>query len=349
MDLIDKLQELSLQAQKQRGRLETEEATKTALVLPLINALGYNVFDPSEVMPEFTADVGVKKGEKVDFAILMEDKPIILMECKSVDTDLKREHAAQLYRYFAVTDARFGILTNGLIYQFYSDLEKPNVMDDKPFFVFDLENVHERSVSGIKRFEKSQFDLAKILSTAADYKYRREIINLMEAQLKEPTEDFVRFVAGKVYTGSKTSTVIEDFTEITKQAMQLFVSEQIEARLKSVIASEAGATAINFEDEDDEDKITTTSVEIEGYFVVKAILHEVIDASRVIMRDTQSYCGILLDDNNRKPIARLHFNRAQKHLGLFDAEKNEERVPINNVNEIYKYADRIKETVGFYE
>jgi hypothetical protein len=307
------------------------------------------VFDPSEVTPEFTADVGVKKGEKVDYAILMDDKPIILMECKSVNAELRREYASQLYRYFAVTDARFGILTNGIIYQFFSDLEKPNVMDDKPFFVFDLLNVDERSVSGIKRFEKSQFDLAKILSTAADFKYRREITQILETQLKEPTEDFVRFVTGKVYSGRLTATVLEDFTEITKQAMRIFVSEQIETRLKSVIASEAGVAAIEFEDEEDEEKITTTPIELEGYFIVKAILHEVIDASRVIMRDTQSYCGVLLDDNNRKPIVRLHFNRAQKHLGLFDAEKNEERVPINNVNDIYKYAERIKETVSFYD
>jgi len=139
MDLIDKINEMAARIPKQIEHISTEEATKNALVMPFINALGFNVFDPTEVVPEFTADVGTKKGEKVDYAIVRDGKPILLFEVKCTGTDLNNVHASQLYRYFSVTEARFGILTDGVIYRFYSDLDAPNKMDEKPFFVFDLD------------------------------------------------------------------------------------------------------------------------------------------------------------------------------------------------------------------
>ncbi|RJP35803.1 MAG: hypothetical protein C4547_08835 [Phycisphaerales bacterium] len=127
MDLIDRLRELALRLPKQLPHLSTEEATKTALVMPFIGALGYNVFDPMEVMPEFTADVGMKKGEKVDYAILRNGQPIILFECKWSGCNLDEQRASQLYRYFSVTPARLGVLTNGVEYRFYSDLDEPDL------------------------------------------------------------------------------------------------------------------------------------------------------------------------------------------------------------------------------
>ena len=135
MDFIDHIRNLSQRAQKLRETLQTEEATKNALVLPFLTALGYDVFDPTEVVPEFTADIGSKKGEKVDYAIIKDNQPIILIECKKAGTNLDNEHASQLFRYFtAVLPARIGILTDGIIYRFFTDLEQPNVMDTKPFF-----------------------------------------------------------------------------------------------------------------------------------------------------------------------------------------------------------------------
>ncbi len=126
MDFIDHIHSLATKVQRQRGHIQTEEATKNAFVLPFIGALGYDVFDPTEVVPEFTADVGIKKGEKVDYAILQEGKPILLFECKQCGVDLDASHASQLYRYFSVTEARIAVLTNGLMYRFYTDLENPN-------------------------------------------------------------------------------------------------------------------------------------------------------------------------------------------------------------------------------
>ena len=155
MDLVERMREFSNQAPRRLEHIKTEEATKTSFVMPFIQALGYNVFDPTEVVPEYTADVGTKKGEKVDYAIVRDGRPIILIEAKSATSNLNEEHASQLFRYFSVTEARFGILTNGLQYRFYADLEKENHMDEKPFLIIDILNFDSRPMSQLKKFTKS--------------------------------------------------------------------------------------------------------------------------------------------------------------------------------------------------
>lgn len=361
MDLIDKIQELSAQLPRQLEHINTEEATKNALVMPFINALGYNVFDPTEVVPEFIADVGIKKGEKVDYAIMQEGKPIIIMEVKSIGTNLAQVHASQLFRYFTVCDARFSILTNGTEYRFHTDLEKPNKMDEKPFLIFDLADIDERLVTELKKFSKSSFDIEHILSSANELKYKREIRNLIEAEYNDPSEDFVKYFARQVYSGSLRQTVVEEFTEITKNAFREFVNMRIANRLKTALDSEAPQQYHETTVEDanigneidlaevDDDGIETTQEELDGYYIVKAILRKDVDASRVVLRDVKSYCGILLDDNNRKPICRLRFNRSQKYLGLMDKEKNEERIAIEKMDDIYDYADKLREIVAYYD
>ncbi len=361
MDFIDRIKELSARIRDlDLEKIETEEATKTAMIMPFINALGYNVFDPTEVVPEFTADLGTKKGEKVDYAIMQDGKPIMLFECKGCKADLAVVHASQLFRYFTVTEVRFAILTNGVVYQFYSDLDKPNRMDEKPFLIIDLLNFDEKLEDELKKFTKSSFDVEDILSTANELKYRREIVNLFALEFKSPSPEFVRHFASKVYSGQLRQTVIEEFTGITKNAFQQFVSDQFDNVIQKVrgismtdtsepevVPEMEGESSIP---DDDEAKRTTdfTDEEKEGFLVVKSILREVVDTQRIHHRDTLSYCGILLDDNNRKPICRLHFNRSQKYIGLFDEDKNENRVPLDSLDDIYKFADKLKATVANY-
>ncbi len=138
MDFHETIKGLAARTEKLKGSITTEEACKTAFVMPFLNALGYDVFNPDIVTPEFIADVGVKKGEKVDYAIKSDGKIIMLVECKPCGSDLAQQHMSQLYRYFSVTDARFSILTNGIHYWFYSDLDEKNRMDQKPFFQFNI-------------------------------------------------------------------------------------------------------------------------------------------------------------------------------------------------------------------
>jgi hypothetical protein len=357
MDFIDKIRELSARISKQLENIQTEEATKHALIMPFMTALGYNVFDPTEVTPELCADVGVKKGEKVDYAILRDGKPVILFECKHHAADLGKAHASQLYRYFGVTEARFGVLTNGILYWFYTDLEAPNKMDGKPFFEFNMLDIRESAVEELKKFSKSSFDLEFILTTASELKYTREIKRILIEQMQDPTDEFIRFFASKVYGGKLTQAVREQFGHLTKQAFKQVVNDQINERLKSALVTDAAmppqasevpsaATPAASSSETSSASETTTE-EWEGYHIVRAILREITPPKRVAMRDVQSYCGILLDDNNRKPICRLNFNAAQKYLSLFDAEK-EERIPIEGLDDLYKYAERLKAAVTKY-
>lgn len=358
MDLIDKIIELSAQATRQLPHLETEEATKNALIMPFIQSLGYNVFDPTEVVPEFTADVGTKKGEKVDYAIVQNGVPIILIEAKTSGSTLSINNASQLFRYFTTTDVRFAVLTNGTEYRFYSDLEKPNRMDEKPFLVFDILDVDEKVVAELKKFTKSAFNVDNILSSANELKYKREIRHIIDSEYNSPSEDFVKLLARQVYDGAMRQSVIEEFKEIVKAAFRDFINERIASRLQTAIDSETSTQDIepvavdedmsNSDDNaDNGDEIETTRDELDGFYVIRAILREVVEVERVALRDVRSYCGILLDDNNRQPIARLHFNRSQKYLGLFK-EKSEDRVAIDTVDDIYQYADRLKATVQEY-
>jgi len=359
MDFIDAIRELSARIPKQLPHIQTEEATKNAFVMPFINVLGYNVFDPTEVTPELNADIGVKKGEKVDYAILKDGKPIMLFECKWHGADLSKEHASQLYRYFSVTEARFGVLTNGIVYWFYTDLDAPNKLDAKPFFQFNLLDVREQDVEELKKFSKSSFDLTGVLSTATELKYTREIKRVMSEQLVAPSESFVKFFISEVNPGKLSASAREQFTHATQRALTSFVNDQINQRLKTALGSETRITPDDTvpqpKAETGEPKmaegqlVTTTNEEMEGFFIVKAILREIVEAKRVIMRDVQTYCGVLLDNNNRRPICRLWLNGSQKYLSLFDNEQRKEtKIPINGIDDLYGYADRLKATAGMY-
>lgn len=339
--------------------------------MPFISALGYNVFDPTEVTPELHADVGTKKGEKVDYAILKDGKPIMLFECKWHGADLSKEHASQLYRYFSVTEARFSVLTNGIQYWFYTDLDAPNKMDAKPFFEFNMLDIKEQDVEELKKFTKSAFDLNGILTTASELKYLREIKRIMAEQMNEPSEDFVKFFASQVYGGRMTQSVREQFTTMTRKALKQFINDQINERLKNALVSDTvvqveklpdlptvtngtamkptnGAASGTSGSEQAQGGKATTEEEMEALYIVKSILREEVSVKRIVMRDVQSYCGILLDDNNRKPICRLHFNTGQKYIGFFDGDK-EVRVAIERIDDLYQHADQLKATVSRYE
>jgi predicted type IV restriction endonuclease len=359
MDFIDALRELSARIPKQVPHIQTEEATKNAMVMPFIGALGYNVFDPTEVTPELNADIGLKKGEKVDYAILKDGKPIMLFECKHHAADLAKEHASQLYRYFSVTEARFGVLTNGIVYWFYTDLDAPNKMDAKPFFQFNLLDIREQDVEELKKFSKATFDLNGVLSTATELKYTREIKRVIGEQFASPSDAFVKFFITELNPGKLSAAAREQFTHATQRALTSFVNDQINQRLKSALGNETRITPdaepAPAKTEPTEasplprETISTTPEEMEGFYIVRAILREVVEAKRVIMRDVQTYCGILLDDNNRRPICRLWLNSGVKYLSLFDNEQRKEtKIQIKGIDDLYDYADRLRATAAMY-
>lgn len=358
MDFIDLLKQFSVRAEKLKDNVQTEEATKTSLIMPFFSqVLGYDVFNPDEFIPEFTADVGIKKGEKVDYAIFIENNPTILIEAKWCGEMLDK-HDSQLFRYFGTTHAKFGILTNGLIYKFYTDLEEQNKMDFKPFLEIDILNIKESLVPELKRFAKSNFNVDEIFNSASELKYSSEIKNYFASQLKDTSDDFVKFILSHTYDGVKTQSIIDKFKPIIKNSLNNYISELMNDRItsalkteQSVIASNETNSKIEKEEEMTEDlknKIITTKSELEAFYTVKAILSEMADASKIIYKDTVNYFSIIYDNNTTKWICRIKLDRSKNFLIVPDENKKEVRYDIENVNDLFKYKSLLIEIVRRY-
>ncbi len=342
MDFQIKIKELAKRIESLRNSVQTEEATKHSFVMPFISLLGYDVFNPNIVIPEFTADIGKKKGEKVDYAIIQDDEPLILIEVKTHTENLDN-HDKQLERYFTVTESRFGILTNGIEYRFYSDLDKPNKMDSKPFLVVNLLNLKDRDIKELERFSKENIDIEKILNMANKQKYIVQIKKIFKEESLEPSDDFIRFFATKSTERRLIQPVIEEFKTYMKIAFSEIVNDMVQDKINSLnsqLSVEIGNKVDN-ETENNDDGIVTTQEEMEGFYIVKSILAEKISLSRIIARDTKSYFGILLDDNNRKWICRLRFNTSQKYISLHEAEKEEIKYPIEKLEDIYSFREKL--------
>ncbi len=334
--------------------IDTEEATKTAIVLPFISqVLGYDVFDPTEVIPEYTCDVGMKKGEKVDFAIAKNGEIQILIEMKKVREPLNLQHASQLIRYFSASKARIAVLTNGQNWLFYTDLERANLMDNTPFLQLNMLDIDPYVVPELRKMTKTAFDLESVLAAAEEMKYVGEIKRTLSSMLATPDDDLVRLIVKKVYEGNATQAVRSAFTELTAKAAAQFINDRVNDRLKTALTSgqvhgstsEPDTTPAEV-DEQPIEAVTTTLEEHHGFNIVRAIIASEVPFNRVFLRDAKSYCAIIIDDNNRKTVCRLHFNRTQKYLGLFDADKAETRFPLDRVEDIYQYSDQLRETAA---
>jgi hypothetical protein len=357
MDFKDVIKQVSGRVEKLKENLQTEEATKNALIMPFLQALGYDVFNPLEVIPEFVCDIGTKKGEKIDYAIMKDGKPIILIECKHWKQDLTL-HDNQLLRYFHVSNAKFGVLTNGIIYKFYTDLETANRMDEKPFLEIDISEIKNNEIEELKKFHKTYFDIGNILSSASELKYTRELKEIINKEFTNPSPEFVKLIAKQVYDGIITPKLLEQFTVLVKKSVTGFISDTISDRLKSALKAESETennTTVETEaetspsDTGTESRIETTAEELEGFYIVKAILRNHIAIDRITYRDTISYFGILVDDNNRKPICRLYFNSDEhKRIAFIGDDKKETRHRVKSLDDIYSYSELLIEAVSKY-
>ena len=317
--------------------------------MPFIQLLGYDVFNPFEVNPEFIADLGIKKGEKVDYAIMKDGDPTILIECKHHLENLD-PHNSQLFRYFHTTKAKFGLLTNGLVYRFYTDLVEKNKMDSTPFFEFKLTEIKEAELAELKKFHKSYFDVENITNTASELKYLNELKSLLHKEIAEPSDSFITFFTKQIYPKVITAKVKEQFAPIIKRSFNQLISDAINVRLKSALNQEKekdAAEAAKIEEvivTEPASGIVTTEEEIEGFFIIKSILRESTDPKRITYRDAQSYFAILLDDNNRKTICRLYLN-TKKYLVVLDDNKKEIKYEIQSLDDLYKHAGVLGEAV----
>jgi hypothetical protein len=353
MDFKDLIKQIGDRVLKLKDQIHTEEATKNAFIMPFLQALGYDVFNPLEVVPEFISDIGLKKGEKIDYAIFKDGAPTILIECKHWAQNLSI-HDGQLLRYFHVSKAKFGLLTNGITYRFYSDLVDANKMDEKPFLEFNISEIKDTQIEELKKFHKTIFDAESIVNTASELKYINELKQLFQQELNNPSPEFVKHFARQVYPTSVTAKVLEQFTTLTKRSVQQHISDLITERLKTALTKEDEATkeqeAIQAEQTKvEENKVVTTEEELEGFMIVKTILRQKISVSRISHRDAQSYFAILLDDNNRKTICRLYLNGSKKYLAILDDQKKEIKKEILTLDDIFNHSETLLKIAESYD
>jgi len=349
IDFIDSVKQFTKKIEGILASISNEEATKTSLIMPFFQLLGYDIFDPTEFVPEFTADQGIKKGEKVDYVIMLGGSPAILIEAKSINEKLEVNYESQLFRYFTATKARFAILTNGIKYKFYTDLENANMMDKDCFLEINLMDIKDNKIAELKKFAKTNFDPENILTSASKLKYSSKIIRLLNKELQNPSESFINYVLNEIYEGKKTQQIKDKFTDIIKSAFNQFVNDLMNEKLKAAFSeTENEPEEPKNEPEEPISKIITTQDEIEAFFIVKSILREVVPAEEISYKDTQSYLGILYQNNTRKWICRLLLDGNKRYLIYPDENKNEIRQEINCLDDIYNYKDAINEVVKRY-
>ncbi len=348
MDFVDEIKMFAKRIEELRPSIETEEATKTSIILPFFQQLlGYDVFNPEEFTPEFSADIGLKRAEKVDYAIKANGKPIIIIECKCLGECLKSHHA-QLFKYFAATAAKFAILTNGEDYQFYSDLDSPNQMDKTPFLEINLSKMKDEQISELKKFHKSNFDTKKILERASDLKYTNEFKNIFSEQLKNPSDDFVRFFLSIAYNKRQTQNAIEYFRLLLKKALHNYINELMNEKIKTALESDSVESLkdIELELEEKNTKIHTTQEELESYVIVKTLLSSVVDVQNITYKDTGNYFAILYGTKNTNWICRLYLNsKTSKYIVLNTPGDEKLKVSIRNIYDIKNIKEQLKEIV----
>lgn len=358
MDFKDYIKNLAERTQKLKDSVKTEEATKNALIMPFIQILGYDVFNPLEVVPEFVADIGTKKGEKVDYAIFKEESPVMIIECKHW-TDKLEVHDTQLMRYFNVTKAKFGILTNGIVYKFYTDLDEPNKMDELPFLEFNLLEPKENLIEDLKRFHKSYFDIPSIVSAASELKYTTSLKNILQREFNAPSTELVRFFAKQVYQGPVTEKVLNQFAVFMKKSLSHWLTDSLNEKLKTALSSnqdviidksfEVKSESIAAEPAEIENKVITTDLEKEAFFVVKSILRTAVAPEMITYKDFQSQFNITYNDKASKTICKLYLNNPNKmFLGIFDEMKKEIKQPLSSIDDIYNYSEALLNTAKLY-
>lgn len=347
MDFTSRIKEFSSRIGTLIESIQNEESTKMSLVIPVFQLLGYDIFNPAEFCPEYTADVGIKKGEKVDYAIIIDNQPTILIECKSCTENLEK-HSSQLFRYFGTSQAKFGILTNGKTYQFYTDLDEPNKMDLTPFLEIDMLNLKDSHINEFKKFAKDKFDATDIFGTASELKYSSLIKEVFESELDDPSDGFVRFVLSNVYDSPKTQKAIDKFRPVVKRSLSSFINEMVTAKISSALTAnevveEVATTEIV------ESKIVTTEEELQAFYIIRGMLAGIIDVNEITYRDTESYFGILYQDNKFKPLCRINLDTRKKQIMIPDEQKKYIRYYIETLSDLYQYKDKLIEVVERYK
>lgn len=310
----------------------------------MINALGYDIFDPTGVIHEMDCDLVKGKGEKIDYAIMKDEDPIMLIECKDSKQNLNL-HSTQLQKYFVASKSRFGVLTNGIEWRFYTDIDKMNIMDEKPFLVVNMQSLSDVNIEQLKKFHKSYYNEQEIFSTANDLKYMTKIKAIVQREFSNPSPAFVKHFAKQVCSGCVWQSVIEQFTPFVKQAFSSVINDIIQDRLNSAIKNEdlqAGVSKSDKTEIENSNGIITTQERLDAFAIVKKIIGEKYDISELRFKDFKSYVLIYNNDISWW-VCRVSLKQYSKSV-IFPDETysgNYERNYIPSIEDIYSLKEHI--------
>ena len=333
MEFKDALKNYINRIETLKDTVATEESTKMALIIPFFQILGYDVFNPLEFCPEYIADVGIKKGEKVDYAILIDGKPVILIEAKAANKALDK-HSSQLFRYFVATSAKFAILTNGIAYKFYTDLDDANKMDKEPFLDINLLNIKEYQIQQLSKFQRNSLNVSEIMDSASLLKYNSLFKATIEREFQNPTDEMVKLFLQPIYKGAKTQSVIEKFRPILKKALNDYLTENLNEKLQIALSTTNTIST-------SEPESVSTNEEWEAFSIIKEALKDILDINKLFIKHTESYAAFLYENNSRKWICRLILNTSQKTLILPDENKKELKYPLTDIQDIRQYTEKL--------
>lgn len=359
MDFKDNILQIAERIEKQKGAIQTEEATKNAFIMPVIAAWGYDIFNPFEVVPEMDCDL-TRKGDKLDYAIMKEEQAIILVECKHCKQNLNL-HSTQLSKYYAASNARFGVLTNGIEYRFYTDLDKANIMDEKPFLIVNMLDLSDADIERLKKFHKSYYNESEILSTAQELQIMIQVKDILNKNFQSPGDEFTRYFVKCLNDGKSSAKLIEQYKPIIKKSIYSVINDTIQDRLnlasKNVEQQEEGISnqVATIDNQDDgklpdgvvakENGIVTTREEIDAYNIIRSILRKFTDAKRIIYNDTKSYFVVAFD-SRWYWICRLSLKPYSKRIGFPTQDKKScEWIQIESLDDIFNYAEKLEQSL----
>ncbi len=287
----------------------TEETTKQALILPLLDILGFSAFDPTKVRAEHIADFpGAKAGERVDYALFSNGLPVMFIEAKACSQNLNN-HCPQLSRYYNATpEVAISAITNGREWRFFTDLVNKNIMDDKPFLTLHLDKPTDDAAEQLLRFHHDQFQPDALRALAEESIYLSAFRDTIGEILKECDTDFVRYVAGRAnIQRTFTARFLEQMQPIVKQALAHSVSALVATSLNKT-PDPAPDPVILAEIQDPDapivdpinPKIVTTANERKLFDTIADLL----PGEDLQGRDTESYYAVLYQGKTNRWLVR---------------------------------------------
>ena len=314
--VIEELKTLASRANEIKEYIKSEEGSKTSLVLPMLGILGYDVFNPKHLMAELTADVGVKRGEKVDYALMSSGNPKLIIECKKIEDKLEESSVSQLFRYFTALRVKFGVLTNGIVYKFYSDLESPNIMDGTPFFEFSLISHTHADIEFLTKFKKGSL-VGQMKSLIKECK-KRKLRAIIRDSIRNTLELRPQFILDLKKNIDSTSLCSASKKEVTQIAQHLVIEECLRTVEKSLEPS---------------------TLEPKVKSILKNILGSPTEA-RLVYRQTPS--SVFIENQEGVIFIRVFSNGLDLKVSFSNKQSSES---LRVIDDLPLYKEKIKEIV----